>query len=135
MKCPSCGKDSMVSEVRDETYEYRGQTLIVPLPGDYCAQCGEGIFTASQTEVYLKALQDFRDQVDASPLAPSEIRRIRKRFGLTQKAAGELFGGGIRAFSQYERGLSRPGKSTDTLLKLLDRHPDLLDEVRRQSAA
>ena len=37
-------------------------------------------------------------------LEPEEIRRIRKKLGLTQAAAGELIGGGPRAFQKYETG-------------------------------
>lgn len=73
--------------------------------------------------------------VDAELLAPGEVRRIRKKLGLTQREAGEIFGGGIRAFSQYERGETRQGKSLDKLLRLLDKHPELLDEVRVREAA
>ena len=31
---------------------------------------------------------------------------------------------------EYERGIRQPAKSTVLLLKLLDRHPELLAEVR-----
>jgi hypothetical protein len=41
----------------------------------------------------------FRASVDAEPLVPTEVRRIRKKLGLSQREAGEIFGGGIRAFS------------------------------------
>ena len=63
------------------------------------------------------------------------MRRIRKKLGLSQKEAGEIFGGGIRAFSQYERGETRQGKALDKLLRLLNRHTDLLDEIRGKDAA
>ena len=36
-----------------------------------------------------------------------------------------MFGGGINAFSEYERGIRQPAKST----VLLDRNPELLAEV------
>ena len=35
----------------------------------------------------------------------------------------------------YERGETRQGKALDKLLRLLDRHPELLDEVRVKNAA
>jgi len=135
MKCPLCGKGKLVSEVREEPYTYRGRTTYFPLCGDFCDHCGEGIFNAVQTDFYLTSAERFREQVDSEPLMPSEIRRIRKKLKLTQKEAGEVFGGGIRAFSQYERGETRPLKSTDTLLRLLDRHPELLAEITGKRAA
>ena len=57
------------------------------------------------------------------------VRSTRKKLGLNQAQAGQLFGGGATAFSEYERGKTQPHKSTLLLLKLLDRHPDLLDEL------
>ncbi|ACF44065.1 transcriptional regulator, XRE family [Pelodictyon phaeoclathratiforme BU-1] len=41
-----------------------------------------------------------------------------------------LFGVGKMAFSRYERGESRPPAPLVKLLKLIDRHPDLLGEMR-----
>ncbi|HEX9174301.1 MAG TPA: type II toxin-antitoxin system MqsA family antitoxin, partial [Telluria sp.] len=41
-----------------------------------------------------------------------------------------LFGGGVNAFSRYETGTTKPPLALVKLLKLLDRHPDLLAEVR-----
>ena len=37
-------------------------------------------------------------------IAPDEIRNIRERLGLTQVEAGELIGGGPRAFTKYRVG-------------------------------
>lgn len=135
MKCPLCGKGALVTEVREETCEYLGKSITIAMPGKYCLSCGEGIFSASETGHYLETVKVFRAQVDAEPLPPSEIRKVRKRLKLTQKQAGEIFGGGIRAFSQYERGITRPGKAADTLLRLLYRHPELLNEVHGKQAA
>ena len=61
---------------------------------------------------------------------PGFIRRVRKKLGLTQAEAGQLFGGGASAFSEYERGKTQPHKSTVLLFKLLDKHPELLAEIR-----
>jgi HTH-type transcriptional regulator/antitoxin MqsA len=49
---------------------------------------------------------------------------------LRQSGAGKLFGGGASAFSEYERGKTQPHKSTALLLRLLGKHPELLDELR-----
>lgn len=57
------------------------------------------------------------------------LRATRKRLGLNQGEAAAIFGGGVNAFSEYERGIRQPSKST-LLLQLLDRHPELLTEVR-----
>lgn len=41
-----------------------------------------------------------------------------------------IFGGGVNAFSRYENGKTKPPLALVKLLKVLDRHPDLLSEVR-----
>jgi len=135
MKCPLCGTGNLVRESRDLSYSYGGRSAIIRQSGDFCTACGEGVFSSDESEQYLAAVSDFRAKVNSEPLVPTEVRRIRKKLGLTQKAAGDIFGGGIRAFSQYERGETRQGKALDQLLRLLDRHPELLDEIRMRDAA
>jgi len=52
---------------------------------------------------------------------------------LARKAAGEageIFGGGANAFSRYENGRTLPPVALLKLLRVLDRHPELLDEIR-----
>ena len=135
MKCPVCGAGNLIGESRDLNYTYGGRSTIIRQSGDFCSACGEGIFSCDESEQYLATVSAFRASVDAEPLVPTEVRRIRKKLGLSQREAGEIFGGGIRAFSQYERGETRQGKALDKLLRLLDRHPDLLDEIRVKDAA
>jgi HTH-type transcriptional regulator/antitoxin MqsA len=135
MKCPACGAGNLVRESRDLSITYGGRGMVIRQSGDFCDACGEGIFSSDESEHYLAAVNAFRSMVDAELLAPGEVRRIRKKLGLTQREAGEIFGGGIRAFSQYERGETRQGKALDKLLRLLDKHPELLDEVRVRDAA
>ena len=55
---------------------------------------------------------------------------MRKKLALDQREAAEIFGGGVNAFSRYENGKTRPSLALVKLLKVLDRHPELLEEVR-----
>ncbi len=73
--------------------------------------------------------------MDFFALTTADMRCIRKKLNLTQKQAGEMFGGGHNAFSHYKSGSARPPKSTDTRLRLLDSHPDLLNEIPKGKAA
>ena len=58
-----------------------------------------------------------------SSITPEEIRTIREHLGLTQVEAGELLGGGPRAFTKYEAGAVQPAASVVNLLRLLDVDP------------
>jgi HTH-type transcriptional regulator/antitoxin MqsA len=81
-----------------------------------------------------RLLSDFRATLDGY-LTSVEVRRIRKKLGLTQKRAEEILGGEPKAFSRYESGAARPPRSMDTLLRLLDQHPELLHEIPKGKAA
>ena len=55
---------------------------------------------------------------------------MRKKLRLDQREAADIFGGGVNAFSRYENGKTKPPLALVKLLKVLDRHPELLKEVR-----
>ena len=62
-------------------------------------------------------------------LEPDEIRAIRERLRLSQVEAGELLGGGPRAFTKYEAGTIRPRASVVRLLRVLETNPDALPSL------
>ena len=72
----------------------------------------------------------FNRQVNAAYVDPGYIAKVRKKLDLDQRQAAEIFGGGINAFSRYENGKTKPSLALVKLLKVLERHPDLLSEVR-----
>ena len=79
---------------------------------------------------YSELLGQFQRQVNAAFVDPDYIAKVRRKLDLDQRQAAEIFGGGINAFSRYENGKTKPSLALVKLLKVLDRHPDLLDEVR-----
>jgi HTH-type transcriptional regulator/antitoxin MqsA len=78
----------------------------------------------------MREMHDFSKQVNAAIVDPQFIIKVRKKLALDQREAAEIFGGGINAFSRYETGKTKPSLALIKLLKVLDRHPDLLDELR-----
>jgi HTH-type transcriptional regulator/antitoxin MqsA len=77
-----------------------------------------------------EAMGLFQRQVNAAYVDPAYITQVRKKLALDQREAAELFGGGVNAFSRYETGKTRPPLALVKLLKVLDHHPELLDEIR-----
>ncbi|MDE6458288.1 MAG: type II toxin-antitoxin system MqsA family antitoxin, partial [Muribaculum sp.] len=67
-------------------------------------------------------------EVEGLP-SPATIRRVRKKLRLSQREAGSLLKVGESAFDKYERGLVEPSGPTSQLLRLLDRHPELAEEL------
>lgn len=126
-QCMSCGFKGMIHEARDLHFEYKGASLLVPkVAGWYCPHCAEG--EPDNAVAYSETLDAFAQKIDAA--LAQELARIRKRLKLTQQQAAEITGGGVNAFSRYERGETKPMAAVVNLFRLLDRHPDLLDEVR-----
>ncbi len=131
MKCPECGGADLVKGRRDLPYTYRGEsTVFEDVPGEWCPKCGEGILSAEEDERLDAMALSFNKQVNASLVDPNFIVAVRRKLDLDQKEAGEIFGGGVNAFSRYETGRTKPPLALVKLLKLLDRHPGLLEEIR-----
>ena len=131
MKCPVCGAAELIHDTRDMPYTYKGETTAIPaVTGDHCPACSEVILDREQGDRYSELIGVFQRQVNAAFVAPSFITDIRKKLDLDQREAAEIFGGGVNAFSRYETGKTKPPLALVKLLKVLDRHPELLAEVR-----
>lgn len=131
MKCPHCGAAKLVHGTRDTPYTYKGETTRIPaVMGDFCPACGEVVLDAMEAARVSAAMLEFNKQVNASAVDPAFIVNVRKKLALDQREAAEIFGGGVNAFSRYENGKTKPPLALVKLLKVLDRHPELLNEVR-----
>ena len=78
-----------------------------------------------------QAMLEFNKQVNSGLVDPDYIVAVRRKLKLDQREAARLFGGGVNAFSRYETGKTRPPLALVQLLRLLDRHPELLEEMRQ----
>ena len=131
MKCPVCAAAELVPDTRDVPYTYKGETTLLPqITGDFCPACTEYILDLKETGPAMRLMGEFNKQVNAAIVDPGFIISVRKKLELDQRQAAEIFGGGVNAFSRYENGKTKPPLALVKLLKVLDRHPDLLEEVR-----
>lgn len=131
MKCPACGASALAAETRDLRYIYKGKnTLITAVKGNFCAECGECVVDPAHAQTVSEAMLAFNKQVNVTLVDPAFIVSVRKKLKLDQREAGEVFGGGANAFSRYENGKTRPPVALVKLLKVLDRHPEQLMEIR-----
>ncbi|EOA04236.1 XRE family transcription regulator protein [Herbaspirillum frisingense GSF30] len=131
MKCPSCGGAELVRDTRNLTYVYKGEsTVIEAVTGNFCPACGEILLNREQGDRYSALIGQFQRHINAAYVDPDYIARVRRKLDLDQRQAAELFGGGVNAFSRYENGKTKPPLSLVKLFRLLDRHPDLLEEIR-----
>ena len=131
MKCPYCGKAELKKGKRDMPYIYKGeQTLIKAVRGDFCPACDEVVLDNSESERTSELMLKFNKEVNSAYIDPAFITQVRKKLQLDQREAAEIFGGGINAFSRYENGKTKPPLALLQLLRVLDRYPELLDEIK-----
>lgn len=131
MKCPICAAAELVHDTRDMPYLYKGESTFIPaVTGDFCPACGEVVLDKEESARSSAAMLAFNQQVNAAMVDPGFIVSVRKKLALDQREAAEIFGGGVNAFSRYETGKTKPPLALVKLLKVLDRHPELLGEVR-----
>lgn len=131
--CPTCFKGILEQRLHRAKFEYHGRILEYDQEGAWCDNCGEGIVVGKEAAASESLLNEFIAGVDREEAA--ELARIRKKLGLTQKEAAMIAGGGHNAFSRYERGEAKPVAAVVNLFRLLDRHPELLKELKNQKAA
>lgn len=133
-RCLNCGAGELKRGSKPLIVEYKGKSLTINQPGNYCSSCDEGIISGADMRATEKLVHDARAEVDGY-LTSDEVREIRLKLGLTQHSAAAIFGGGANAFSRYERGEVRQTRPLDQLLRLLDRHPEHLEELAKKDAA
>jgi len=67
-KCPICGKGKLTREVLEESFKYKGRTMVVPGYVVYaCDTCGERIVEQETLERSGKILGEFKRVVDDGP--------------------------------------------------------------------
>jgi len=131
MKCPCCGAAKLIYDTRDLPYTYKGETTtIAAVTGGFCPACTESILDAEESNRVMQEMRAFTQKVNTVTVAPNYITKVRQKLALNQHQAAELFGGSVHAFSQYENGKAQPPLALVKLFQLLDKHPELLSEVR-----
>jgi HTH-type transcriptional regulator/antitoxin MqsA len=129
--CPETGKP-MVRDMRPMTITYKEQSSTFEMPGWYCDESDESIHTAEDIKVSDAALKELKIKVE-NLLRPEDVRRIREKFGLTQREAGAIIGGGPNAFQKYEQGTVTVSKGISNFLRVLERHPEEIEELKKQA--
>ena len=128
MVAPDTG-EVLTRGVRPFVVSYKGESVSVDLPGYYPSGDGDGVVVGDDMAVVDEALRGLKEKIEGLP-SPATIRRIRAKLELSQREAGLLLKVGENAFDKYERGLVEPSGPTSQLLRLLDRHPEMVEELR-----
>jgi putative zinc finger/helix-turn-helix YgiT family protein len=115
--CPSCGTDRPVGIARrKETYTFRGQPIEIDAEYTQCEECSEEYLTDRQAQDNLDRVKEtYRREHDL--VGPAEIREIRRRYGVGQKAFSKLLGFGEATIASYEGG-EVPTEAASNLISL-----------------
>jgi HTH-type transcriptional regulator / antitoxin MqsA len=131
-ECPICGASQSV-EVRQERFEASYNKIPVVLDSVElfrCASCGEEFFSKEQQrEVSKRVKEAARQQLGA--LQPERIVAIRKKLGLSQEELEELLDLGPKVVTRWENGRVVPGRATTYLLRLMEKMPQIVEELRK----
>ena len=130
--CPKTGAP-MHRDVRPLTLTYKGKSMMFKMPGWYCDSSKESIHTGEDMKVSDRMLNRLKARAE-NLLEPDEIKRIRKKLGLSQVTAGQMIGGGPRAFQKYESGDLLTSRAISNALVLLDHNPKALAILRSSNA-
>ncbi len=126
--------ERLTRDIRPFTITYQGHSKTFDMPGWYPAGEGEATFTDEDLKIYDKAIKELKAEAEHL-LLPAEIRSIRKRLKLTQVQAGNILGGGKKAFQKYESGETLPSRAISNLLRVLSKEPSLLNVLSTETVA
>src|SRR5262249_19605918 len=130
-KCQNCS--SKMAE-RHGTYRFEppsnvpgGTMVIADATWLECDNCGQQMIPAALNRK-LEELSMTRQGL----LVPAQIKAIREKLGLSQTAMAERLGVGEKTYTRWESGRSMQNKSSDNLIRLMDRSPEQFAVIEAQ---
>ena len=117
--CPACQIGELVAHDDVRIFNPPGleSPLEVRLASSICNNCHAKVTSRNQRACNLQALAERKPHY-GEWLMGEEVLKLRKRYGITQQQASEIFGKGKIAFSRYETEASYPDLSLAKLMKL-----------------
>jgi len=131
--CPICETGTLAEQVHTGEIQYRDRAVRVSdLEYSQCSNCGADPVLAEQAKRNQVRFADAKRAIGGL-LSCADIRKARRYLGLTQHAASSVFGGGLNAFSKYERGEVIQSEAMDKLIRVTCRYSEAwnyLDAVK-----
>jgi HTH-type transcriptional regulator/antitoxin MqsA len=126
--CKLCKSDNISQFNDQERIFYKGTELSVSMEYSICNSCGREFISKQQIINNDARMRDAKKSLDGL-MTSGEIYDARKKLGLTQEQASEVFGGGKNAFSKYERSEVSQSAAMDKLIRICLKHPNVFREM------
>ena len=117
--CMTC--DNIVTPVlstRSETRRFKGEDFIILAHVANCPTCGEEFLTPESHDINLQTLQTIY-RMNHGLLKAEDIKRIRRKYGLSQAKFAKVLGLGDKTVTRYENGYV-PDLAQNNLILLAD---------------
>jgi len=123
--CPYCSKITKNKFVtREKKINVRGETISVTYKARMCTECGDFFYIVPKDEdPFDKAYRIYRKNHNLTQ--PEDIKKLRKKYGLTQAELGNLLGWGAVTLSRYENGALQD-EAHQKIITLIERNPENL---------
>lgn len=105
-------------------------TPIPAVAGGFFRACGEVILYRKLCTRQSELMGLFQRQANAAYVDRAYIVNVRQNLDLNQRQAPDIFGEAVNAFLRCENGNTKPPLALVKLPRLLDRHPELPNEIR-----
>jgi len=124
--CPTCDMDSEASIIsKEEVFNVKGEDIVVKSSVLVCDKCKQDIFDEELDEKNLElAYTEYRKRHNL--LSPKQIKEIREKYNLSQRALGRLLEWGEITVNRYENGAIQDAPHND-ILKFISNPENMLE--------
>jgi HTH-type transcriptional regulator / antitoxin MqsA len=131
-KCAECGSVDFSYHIDPDEFQRNGRSYFVEVEYSICNQCGAEVIFTEQIKRNDCRTRDAWRKIDGL-LTANEIVELRNKLGLTQQDAAKIFGGGVNAFSKYERSEVIQSIAMDRLMRSALEVPDMFLWLKKQA--
>jgi len=131
-KCKACKSTEVIELQSSEVIKYKDKDLTIAIDYSTCGNCQREFVSKNQILSNDARIRAAKKEFDGL-MSSQDLKRARKSLGLTQEAAALLFGGGINAFSKYERGEVTQSTALDLLIKACLKWEEVFQYVMDES--
>lgn len=124
IECPLCDKGVLEEVVLDyrttvKDGDHYRKVVLKDITVERCTHCKEVILPKESLERVESEKHEIR-----GILTPEELKKLRKKLGLSQTKMSELLGVGKKSYLRWENGSYQQNVSMDRYIRLLEVHPD-----------